>query len=120
VEQIVDQVMALPERTRIQVLSPVVRGRKGEHRKLLEEIRKDGFVRVKVDGAIVELSSEINLDKNKKHDIAIVVDRIAVRNDIEGRLSDSVQTALNRAGGLVVPSMSSTVRSWFSARSLPV
>jgi excinuclease ABC subunit A len=102
VEQIVDQVMALPERTRIQVLSPVVRGRKGEHRKLFEEIRKDGFVRVKVDGAIMELSSEINLDKNKKHDIAIVVDRIAVRPDIQGRLSDSVQTALSRAGGIVV------------------
>jgi excinuclease ABC subunit A len=101
VEQIVDQVMALPERTRIQVLAPVVRGRKGEHRKLLEEIRKDGFVRVKIDGELVELDSEINLDKNKKHDIAIVVDRIAVRNDIEGRLADSIQTALNKAEGLV-------------------
>lgn len=102
VEQIVDQVMSLPERTRIQVLAPVVRGRKGEHRKLLEEIRKDGFVRVKVDGELLELGSEINLDRNKKHDISIVVDRIAVRSDIEGRLADSIQTALGKAEGLVV------------------
>jgi len=102
VEQIVDQVLALPERTRIQVLAPVVRGRKGEHRKLLEEIRKDGFVRARIDGELVELGSEINLDKNKKHDIAVVVDRIAVRPDIEGRLADSIQTALSRADGIVI------------------
>lgn len=102
VEQIVDQVMSLPERTRIQVLAPVVRGRKGEHRKLLEEIRKDGFVRVKIDGELVELGTEINLDRNKKHHISIVVDRIAVRPDIQGRLADSIQTALSRAEGLVV------------------
>src|SRR5690606_28923828 len=101
VEQIVDRVMSLPERTRIQVLAPVVRGRKGEHRKLLEEIRKDGFVRVKIDGELMEVDSEINLEKNKKHDISIVVDRLVVRPDIEGRLADSIQTALTKADGVV-------------------
>ena len=101
VEQIADRVMSLPERTRIQVLAPVVRGRKGEHRKLLEEIRKDGFVRVKIDGELMEVDSEINLEKNKKHDISIVVDRLVVRPDIEGRLADSIQTALTKADGVV-------------------
>ena len=102
VQQIVDQVMTLPERTRIQVLAPVVRGRKGEHRKILEEIRKDGFVRVRVDGQMHEITDNIELNKNQKHDIEIVVDRIIIRPDIEGRLADSIEIALERGGGLAV------------------
>jgi excinuclease ABC, A subunit len=102
VEQIVDQVMALGEGARIQVLAPVVRGRKGEHKKLFEEIRRDGFVRVRVDGELRDVSENIELDKNKKHDIAIVVDRIVVREGVEGRLADSVETALKRADGIVL------------------
>src|SRR5690606_38134117 len=101
-EQIVDQVMALGEGARIQVLAPVVRGRKGEHKKLFEEIRRDGFVRVRVDGELRDVSENIELDKNKKHDIAIVVDRIVVREGVEGRLADSVETALKRADGIVL------------------
>src|SRR5690606_41728983 len=93
VEQIVDQVMALGEGARIQVLAPVVRGRKGEHKKLFEEIRRDGFVRVRVDGELRAVSASIAIDKNKKHDIAIVVDRIAVHEGLVGRLARSGQAA---------------------------
>ena len=102
VEQIVDQILKLPERTRIQVLAPVVRGRKGEHKKVLEGIRKDGFVRVRIDGEVVEVTEELNLEKNKQHSIEIVVDRLTVRPDIMGRLSDSVQTALRHGDGVVL------------------
>src|SRR5690606_22985065 len=102
VEQIVDQVMALGEGTRLQILAPVVRGRKGEYRKLLEEIRREGFVRVRVDGELRDLGEPIELDKNKKHTIEIVVDRIIVRAGIEGRLADSLETALRRAEGIVL------------------
>ena len=102
VQQIVDQVLELPERTRIQVLAPVVRGRKGEHRKVFEEIRKEGFVRVRVDGELREVTEQIDLDKNKQHSIEIVVDRIVVRPDIHGRLADSIETALKRGDGLVI------------------
>ncbi len=102
VEQIVDQVMALGEGTRLQVLSPVVRGRKGEYKKLLQEIAREGFVRVRVDGEMREASEPVDLDKNKKHWIEIVVDRIVVREGIEGRLADSIETALRRADGLVL------------------
>lgn len=102
VEQIVDQIMELPERTRIQVLAPVVRGRKGEHKRILESIRKDGFVRVRVNGEMYEVTDDISLDRNKKHSIEIVVDRLIIREDIEGRLADSVQTALQRGEGIVV------------------
>ena len=98
----VDRVMALGEGARIQVLAPVVRGRKGEYKKLFEEIRRDGFVRVRVDGELRDVSEEIELDKNKKHDIAIVVDRIVVREGVEGRLADSIETALQRAEGIVL------------------
>lgn len=101
-EQIVNQVMDLGERTRIQVLAPVVRGRKGEHKKLLEDIRRDGFVRVRVDGEMHEISEQIDLDKNKAHDISVVVDRIVVREDVRGRLTDSIETALQRGAGIVV------------------
>lgn len=102
VDQMVDAIVALPERTRIQVLAPVVRGRKGEHVKLFEQAKKSGFVRVMVDGSLYELSEEIRLDKNKKHNIEIVVDRLSIREDIEKRLSDSLETALKLADGLVV------------------
>lgn len=102
VEQIVDQILQLPERTRIQVLSPVIRGRKGEHKRVLENIRKDGFVRVRVDGAVYEVSEDLDLDKNKQHTIEIVVDRLVVQDEIAGRLSDSVQTALKYGDGVVL------------------
>ena len=100
VEQIVDQILALPEGTRIQILAPVVRGRKGEHKKVVEGIAKDGFIRIRVDGELREVTDDLNLDKNKKHSIEIVVDRIVVRPDLEGRISDSVQTALQYGEGI--------------------
>lgn len=101
VDQMVDEVMKLPERTKFMVLAPVVRGRKGEHVKLLEKAKKSGFVRVVVDGSMYELSEEIKLDKNKKHSIDIVVDRLVVRQDVERRLTDSIETALQLAEGLM-------------------
>ena len=102
VDQMTDKVMELEERTKIQVLAPVVRGRKGEHVKILESAKKSGFVRVRVDGIIYDLSEEINIEKNKKHNIEIVVDRLVVKSDIRSRLSDSIETALNQGGGLVI------------------
>ena len=102
VDQIIDQIMALPEGTRIQVLSPVVRGKKGEHAKVLENARKSGYVRCRADGALYELTEEIPLEKNKKHNIEIVVDRLVIRPDITRRLTDSVETAAGLAGGLVL------------------
>ena len=102
VDQIVDQIMGLPERTRFQVLAPVVRGRKGEHVKVLESAKKSGYVRVRVDGIIYELSEEIKLEKNKKHNIEIVIDRLSVKEGIEKRLTESVESALALAGGLVM------------------
>ena len=102
VDQMVDQIMTLPERSKIQLLAPVVRGRKGTHAKLLERARKSGFVRVHIDGSMYELSEEINLDKNIKHTIAIVVDRLVVKPGIEKRLTDSIETVLNLSEGLLV------------------
>ena len=101
VDQMVDEIMKLPERTKFMVLAPVVRGRKGAHVKLLEKAKKSGFVRVVVDGSMYELSEEIKLDKNKKHSIDIVVDRLVVRQDVERRLTDSIETALQLAEGLM-------------------
>ena len=101
VDQIIDQILALPEGTRIQVLAPVVRGRKGEHTKVLEDARRGGFSRVRVDGHLYELTEEIPLEKNKKHTVEIVVDRLIVRPDIRQRLTDSVETAAGQSGGLV-------------------
>lgn len=101
VDQMVDEIMKLPERTKFMVLAPVVRGRKGEHVKLLEKAKKSGFVRVVVDGSMYELSEEIKLDKNKKHSIDIVVDRLVVRQDVERRLTDSIETALQLAERLM-------------------
>ncbi len=103
VDQIIDVVTALPERTKLQILSPVVRGRKGEHKNIIEKARKDGFVRIKIDGEQYELDGlEINLDKQKKHNIEIVVDRLIVKEDMNKRLSDSVETALKLSGGIVL------------------
>lgn len=102
VDQMVDQIMELPERTRIQLLAPVVRGRKGEHVKLLDQARRSGYVRVRIDGNMYELSEEIKLEKNIKHNIEIVVDRLVVKPGIEKRLSDSVETVLQLSGGLLL------------------
>ena len=102
VDQIVDQILALPEKTRVQILAPVIRGRKGEHQKELENARKSGYVRVRVDGILYDLSEEIKLEKNKKHNIEIVVDRLAVSDSIKSRLTDSIETALRLSGGLMI------------------
>lgn len=101
VDQIVDELMLLPEKTKFQLLAPVVRGRKGEHVKLLEQAKRSGFVRAIIDGSMYELSEDISLDKNKKHNIDIVVDRLAVKPGIEKRLTDSIETVLKMAEGLV-------------------
>lgn len=101
-DQIIDKVLEFPERTKIQILAPVIRGAKGTHKKLLENIKKDGFVRVKVNGELYELDDNIELDKNKKHNIEVVVDRIIVKDGIEKRLSDSVETALKLSEGLIL------------------
>ena len=102
VDQMVDQLMALPERTRLQLLAPVVRGRKGEHVKILDQARKSGYVRVRIDGNLYELSEEIKLEKNIKHNIEIVVDRLVVRPGIEKRLTDSIETVMALSGGLLL------------------
>lgn len=102
VDQMVDQIMALPERTKIQLMAPVVRGRKGTHAKLLDQARRSGYVRVQVDGSLYELSEEISLDKNLKHNIEIIVDRLIVKPGIEKRLTDSLENVLNLAEGLAM------------------
>ncbi len=102
IDQIIDQVMALPEATRIQVLAPVIRGKKGEHAKIFEDARRSGYVRCRVDGSLYELTEEIRLDKNKKHSIEIVVDRLVIREGINRRLTDSVEAASNLSGGIVI------------------
>ena len=102
IDQIVDQLMALPERTKVQILAPVVRQRKGEHVKVLADARKSGYVRARVDGNLYDLSEEIKLEKNKKHSIEIVVDRLVIKPEIRSRMNDSVETASALAGGLVL------------------
>lgn len=102
VDQMVDQIIFFEEGTRIQLLAPVVRGRKGEYHKLIEDAKKDGFVRLRVDGEIVDINDEIKLDKNKKHNTEIVVDRLVVRGDIRKRLTDSLETVLRLSGGIVI------------------
>ena len=101
VDQMVDHIMSLPERTKLQLLAPVVRGRKGTHAKLLEQAKRSGYVRVQIDGSLYELSEEIKLDKNIKHNIEIVVDRLVVKEGIEKRLTDSIENVLNLADGLL-------------------
>lgn len=102
VDQMVDKLMELPERTKLQLLAPVVRGRKGEHVKIIEQAKKAGYVRIRVDGNMYELSEEIKLEKNKKHNIEIVVDRLAIREGIEKRLTDSIETVLGLSDGLMI------------------
>lgn len=98
IDQIVDKILQLPEGTRFQVLSPAVRGKKGEHQKVFSDARKSGFARVRVDGSLYDLTEEIALDKNKKHDIELVVDRLVLRGDVTRRLTDSIETATSHAG----------------------
>ena len=102
VDQMVDEIMNLPERTKIQLLAPVVRGRKGEHAKVFERAKKSGYVRVIVDGNMYDLSEEISLEKNKKHNIEIVVDRLAIREGIEKRMAESIESVMQLSGGLLV------------------
>ena len=102
IDQIVDQVLALPEKTRVQILAPVVRGRKGEHQKEFEAARKSGFVRARVDGLVYDLGETIQLEKNKKHTIEIIVDRLVIKPDIRSRLADSIETASGLTGGIVI------------------
>ena len=102
VDQIVDQIMQLPERTRFQILAPVVRGKKGEHQKVFDDARRGGYARVRVDGSVYELTEEISLDKNKKHNIEVIVDRLIMKPDLARRLTDSVETAAGLSGGLVI------------------
>ena len=102
VDQIIDQVMTLPEGSRIQILAPVVRARKGEHLKVFEDMRRSGYVRVRADGSIYDLTEEIKLEKNKKHNIEVVVDRLVIRPDAANRLADSVETAAGLSGGLIL------------------
>ncbi len=102
IDQIIDQVLALPEGTRIQVMAPVIRGKKGEHAKVFEDAKRSGYVRARVDGSLYELDEKIKLEKNKKHSIEIIVDRLIIRPDIRQRLTDSVETAAKLSGGLVI------------------
>lgn len=102
VEQMVDRILEYPERTKIQILAPLVQGRKGEHVKLLEDIQKQGFVRVRINGEVSDLSDKVELEKNKKHSIEVVVDRIVVKEDVRSRLADSLETALSLGNGLVI------------------
>ena len=102
VEQMVDRIMGYPERTRIQILAPVVSGKKGAHVKVLENIKKQGFVRIRVDGEMMEVTDEIVLDKNKKHSIEVVVDRIIIKDNVIPRLTDSLETALKMSGGRAI------------------
>ncbi|TDF93462.1 excinuclease ABC subunit UvrA [Paenibacillus piri] len=102
IEQMVDRIMEYPERTRLQILAPIISGRKGEHSKLLADIQKQGFVRVRVNGEIMDISDKIELDKNKKHSIEVVVDRIVVKNDIQTRLADSLETGLKLSNGRII------------------
>ncbi|KID41668.1 excinuclease ABC subunit UvrA [Fructilactobacillus fructivorans] len=102
VDQMIDEIMALPERTKLQIMSPVVRDKKGQHKKVFERIKREGFVRVRVDGEIHDATEDFNLDKNKRHNIDVVVDRIVVRNGINSRLSDSLETALRLSDGYAI------------------
>ena len=120
VDQMVDSIMAFPERTKIQLLAPVVRGRKGTHAKLLEHAKRSGYVRVQIDGNMYELSEEISLDKNIKHNIEIVVDRLIVKPGIEKRLSDSIETVLELADGLLmVDTMDGNIHNFSQSFSCP-
>ena len=120
VDQMVDHIMELPERTKLQLLAPVVRGRKGTHAKLLEQAKKSGYVRVQIDGNLYELSEEIKLDKNIKHNIEVIVDRLVVKSGIEKRLSDSIETVLDLSDGLLmVDTMDGNIRTFSQSFACP-
>ena len=120
VDQMVDHIMALPERTKLQLLAPVVRGRKGTHAKLLEQAKRSGYVRVQIDGNLYELSEEIKLDKNIKHNIEIIVDRLVVKPGIEKRLSDSIETVLDLSDGLLmIDTMDGNIRTFSQSFACP-
>ncbi len=114
VEQMVDQLMALGDSARLTIMAPVVRGKKGEHHKVLEDIRKNGYVRVRVDGEVYDITDEINLEKNKKHSIEVVVDRIVVREGVAGRLADSLETSLKLGNGIVIVAVGGEKELMFS------
>lgn len=116
IEQMVDKIMEFEERTRIQILAPIVRGKKGEHIKILENIKKEGYVRVLIDEEMYDIGDEIKLDKNKKHTIEVVVDRIVIKEGIEGRLADSLETALKLGDGLVIAHILDKERVMFSEK----
>ena len=119
VDQIVDTLMALPERTKIQLLAPIVRGRKGEHKKILDNARRSGYVRVRIDGNLYDLSEEIKLEKNKKHNIEIVVDRLIIKEGIEQRLTDSVETVMGLTGGLLLVDVNGEPMNFSQSFSCP-
>ena len=119
VDQIVDTLMALPERTKIQLLAPIVRGRKGEHVKILDNARRSGYVRVRIDGNLYDLSEEIKLEKNKKHNIEIVVDRLIINEGIEQRLTDSVETVMGLTGGLLLVDVNGEPMNFSQSFSCP-
>src|SRR5690606_14964423 len=102
IQQMVDRIMEYPERTKMQLLAPVISGRKGEHVKVLEELKKEGFVRIRVDKEMREVTEDIKLEKNKKHTIEVVVDRVIVKHGVEARLSDSLETALRLGEGKAI------------------
>jgi excinuclease ABC subunit A len=114
IDQMVDQVMSLEEGTRVQLLAPVVRGRKGEYHKLIEDARKGGYVRLRIDGQVMDINDPINLDKNKKHTIEIVVDRLIIKPDIHKRLTDSIETVLHLSGGILVIDVTGKEEMMFS------
>lgn len=119
IDQIVDQVMSLEEGTRFLILAPTVRGKKGEHRKVLEDARKSGFARVRVDGLLYDLNEEIPMEKNKKHTVELVVDRLVLRPDLRRRLADSLETACAHAGGLVSFICRGRTGTWIFPRITP-
>ncbi len=119
VDQIVDTLMALPERTKIQLMAPIVRGRKGEHVKILDNARRSGYVRVRIDGNLYDLSEEIKLEKNKKHNIEIVVDRLIIKEGIEQRLTDSVETVMGLTGGLLLVDVNGEPMNFSQSFSCP-
>src|SRR5699024_5513206 len=116
VDQMVDKIMELEERSRIQILAPVVRGKKGEHAKVFENIQKEGFIRLMVDGEMRDISEDIKLDKNKHHTIEVVVDRIIIKEGIEARLTDSLATGIGLSDGLIIVAISGEERSQFSSK----
>ena len=118
VDQMVDQLLALPERTRMQLLAPVVRGKKGEHVKILENVVKQGFVRVRIDGEIYDAAEAPALAKQKKHNIEVVVDRLILREDIRTRLTDSLETALSLSGGIVIADIGPGEREMLFSQNL--